>query len=363
MKRVAKQVAIVVGFLAIVALVVDQLTPGRSGPTSSSYATASDGLAAYADLLSLGGHPVTRLRASPAHANLDPRTTVVLLDPEIVLRADVDALRRFVTAGGRLVAGGSEPGAWLSELLAGEPDWSPRGETQNAPLLPTPETAGVTSVQSAGEGSWSSPHATLPVLGPADASLVTVANVGAGRLVLLADSSPLQNRLLAVGDNAAFGLALAGARGRPVAFEEGVHGYGQASGLSALPTRWKWALVGLILAALAFVASRIRRLGPPQPLPAGSQPPRREHVEALAVALARTHKPGVAGGPVQQHARALALRRAGLRPDAGPDDVEQAGERLGLDSEESAAISAPTLGDDQVLAAGRALAKLSGRAS
>ncbi len=367
MKRVAKQVAIVVGFLAIVALVVDQLTPGRSGPTSSSYATASDGLAAYADLLSLGGHPVTRLRASPARAGLDPRTTVVLLDPEVIVPADVAALRRFVSAGGRLIAGGggngSRPPAWLSELIADEPDWSPQGETQNEPLLPTPETNGVSSVQSAGEGSWSSPQATLPVLGPADASLLTVRNLGTGRLVLLADSSPVQNRLLAVGDNAAFGLALAGARGRPVAFEEGVHGYGQASGLSALPTRWKWALVGLVLAALAFVASRIRRLGPPQPLPAGSQPPRREHVEALAVALARTHKPGVAGGPVQQHARALALRRAGLRPDAGPDDVEQAGERLGLDSEESAAISAPTLGDDQVLAAGRALAKLSGRAS
>ncbi len=363
MKLAFKRVAIAIGLLALVALVVDQLTPGRSGPTSSSYATASDGLAAYADLLSLGGHPVTRVRVTPAHANLDPRTTLVLLDPEIVVQADVAALRRFVSSGGRLIAGGSEPGAWLSELLADEPSWSSQGDTQNSPLLPVPETAGVSSVQSAGEGSWSSPQATLPVLGPADGSLATVTNIGAGRLVLLADSSPLQNRLLASGDNAAFGLAIAGAARRPVVFEEGVHGYGQSSGLSALPTRWKWVLAGLVLAALAFVASRIRRLGPPQPAPAGGQPPRREHVEALAAALERTHKPGVAAAGVQQHARALALRRAGLPPDADGLELEQAAERLGLEPEESAVISAPSLADDDVLAAGRALAKLSGRAS
>ena len=363
MKRTLTRVAIAIGSLALVALVIDQLTPGRSGPTSSSYATASDGLAAYADLLSLGGHPVTRLRSTPAHADLDPHTTVVLLDPEIVVQADVAALRRFVSSGGRLIAGGREPGAWLSELLADDPTWSSRGDTQNTPLLPVPETAGVSSVQSAGEGSWSSAQATLPVLGPADASLATVRNLGAGRIVLLADSSPLQNRLLASGENAAFGLALAGAAGRPVAFEEAVHGYGQASGLAALPTRWQWALVGLALAALAFVAARIRRLGPPQPTSDGGLPPRREHVEALAAALGRTHKPGVAAGSVQQHARMLALRRAGMRADADPAEVEQAAARLGLDPEEGAAISAPSLADDEVLAAGRALAKLSGSAT
>lgn len=363
MRRALKPVAIAIGLLALAALAVNQLTPGRSGPTSSSYATASDGLAAYADLLSLGGHPVTRLRESPAHANLDPRSTVVLLDPEIVVQADVAALRRFVSSGGRLIAGGREPGAWLSELLADEPTWSPRGDTQNAPLLPVPETAGVSSVQSAGDGSWSSAQATLPVLGPADDSLASVTNLGAGRIVLLADSSPIQNRLLAFSDNAAFGLALAGAARRPVAFEEAIHGYGQSSGLSALPTRWKWALIGLALAALAFVAARIRRLGPPEPEAAGGQPPRREHVEALAASLGRTHTPGAAAAQVQQHARALAIRRAGLPPDPPVADVEQAAERLGLEPEEGAAISAPSLADDEVLAAGRALAKLSGRAS
>ena len=45
---------------------------GPGGPTSSSYATASDGLAAYAELLARHGHAVERLRTSLAEAALDP---------------------------------------------------------------------------------------------------------------------------------------------------------------------------------------------------------------------------------------------------------------------------------------------------
>src|SRR5215207_939032 len=41
-------------------VVIDRLAPTPSGPTSSSYATASKGLAAYADLLRRAGHPVER---------------------------------------------------------------------------------------------------------------------------------------------------------------------------------------------------------------------------------------------------------------------------------------------------------------
>ncbi len=71
-------------------------------------------------------------------------------------------------------------------------------------------------------------------------------------------------------------------------FAESVHGFGAGTGLVALPSRWKWTLAGLLLAALIYVASRFRRLGPPEPRPATALPPRREHVEALALALSRS---------------------------------------------------------------------------
>jgi hypothetical protein len=361
LRRVLKLAAFAALALALLAAVVDQLTPSSNGPASSSYATSADGLAGYAELLTRAGYGVTRVRVPVAGAALDPRGTVVLLDPNLVLQDDVAALRRFVIAGGWLIAGGREPGAWLSELIAGSPTWDALGPTSARPLLPLPETAGVNLVQTAGEGQWSDAGGTLPVLGSAHSALLTVRRLGAGRLELLADPSPLQNRLLATADNAQFGLSVAGPPGRPVAFEEASHGYGASRGLAALPARWTWALAGLLLAALLAVAARIRRLGPPAPPAADTPPPRRVHVEAIASALGRTGKPGEAAQPVHSHLRTAVMRRTGLPPDAAADPAElaKAAARLGLDRAEVDAVVADQLGDGDLLAAGTALAKLS----
>ncbi len=303
-RRALRVLAVAAVALAVIAMVIDTVTPGPSGPTGSSYATAPEGLSAYAELLGRSGHTVTRLRAAPSRARLDPSATLVLLDPGTLLTGDLTALRRFVAAGGLLIAGGQDPGAWLGALVSDPPVWAATGDTTAVPLVPAPETSGVSEVQGAGAGSWSDPRATLPVLGAPDSVLLTVASVGAGRVALLADSSPLQNRFLASADNAALGVAIAGPRGRPVLFEEAVHGYGQGSGLAALPTRWKWALTGLLLAALVGVGARFRRLAPPDPLPAAPSPPRRAHVDALALALART---GPRGEDVAEAATRLRL--------------------------------------------------------
>jgi hypothetical protein len=359
-QRVAKAIGIVVLVLAVAATVINQFTPHGGGTASSSYATSSDGLAGYAALLMKSGHPVSRLRTPPSHAPLDPHATIVMLDPNVVTQKDVTALRAFVRAGGRLVTGGRAPEAWLGELLGSSPAWSsttPQGANR---LVPVPETAGVQFVQSDGSGTFTNAGPTLPVLGDANQALATVVNLGAGRVVLLADSSPLQNHLLAQADDAALGLAIAGRADRPVSFEEAVHGYGEARGLAALPTRWKWVIALLLLAAITAVASRFRRLGPPEPPAPQPQPPRRAHVDALASALARTDRPAQAAAPVQAEARTRVLARARLTHDATAPQIRAAGTRLGLDEDEAQAIAADALTDADVLPAGRALAKLSG---
>src|SRR5205807_4133661 len=131
------------------------------GPTSSSFATAPAGLAAYAELLTRSGHPVSRLRSAPADARLDPSTTLVVLDPSAVLPADAAALRRFVTRGGRLVAGGSDP-VWVHALLSRAPVWSENAPATARPLAQAPETTGVRSVATAGGGSWSAARGNRP---------------------------------------------------------------------------------------------------------------------------------------------------------------------------------------------------------
>jgi hypothetical protein len=358
-RRAPKVIGITLVALAVVATLINQFTPHSGGTSSSSFATAADGLAGYASLLMKSGHPVNRLRTPPWHAGLDPHSTLVMLDPDVVLAKDAAALRSFVQAGGRLITGGRAPEAWLNELLGSAPDWTSKAPPSASTLVPVPETAGVQFVESDGTGAFTEAGSTLPVLGGAHQALATVVNLGAGRVVLLGDSSPLQNHLLARADDAAFGLAIAGAAGRPVSFEEAVHGYGESRGLAALPTRWKWALGGLLLAALALVAARFRRLGPPEPAPIPPQPPRRAHVDALASALARTGRPAQAAEPVQAQARTLVLTRARLTHGAGEAQIRAAGERLGLDADEARAVAAPALADADVIPAGRALAKLS----
>jgi hypothetical protein len=295
--------------LAVAALVainllgaaIDAATGGiPGGPRSSTYATGRDGLAAYYDLLPSFGHPVERLRSSN---DLDPSATVIVLDPDDVSDGDAAALRRFVRSGGRLVAGGARPQEWLPDVAPG----------------------------------------------------------GRGR-VRVADPSRLQNRALAEDANAAYGVDLAGPPGRRVAFLESVHGYGRERGLAALPERWKWTLAGLLLAAAAWVASRVRRLGPAEdesrPLP----PPRRAYVDAVGAALARTHRPSASAERVRAAARQRVARRAGLGPEPADDAVTRAAATLGLSDDEAAMLTRPARDDDEdLLLAGRALARTDGR--
>ena len=120
-------VAVVVG-LNVIALVVDALVPSPEGPRSSSFATAPHGVAAWADLERESGAEVRALRSRPSDDTLPSDGTVVVLDPEDFSAGQARALRRFAERGGRVVAGGADPGDWLA-ALTGEraaPEWDGR---------------------------------------------------------------------------------------------------------------------------------------------------------------------------------------------------------------------------------------------
>ena len=356
-------VALFVGLnLVIAGVTVVTGGSGPGGPTSSSYATAGDGLAAYAEILARNGRPVERLRTSLDKATLDSGTTLVLADPANVTPKEAQAIARFVGSGGRLVAAGRDAAPVLAGLPGGGPEWDDAGVRSARPLVPAPEVAGVTTVESAGGGSWDRSGGTLPLLGDRDRVLATVAVAGAGRVVALADASPLQNRLLARADNAAFALAIAG-EGRPVAFAEAQHGYGRSTGLGAIPARWRWALAGGFCAAIVWMWSRARRLGPPDDIERTVPPARRAYVDAMAGALARTRQPDVVAAPLQERARRRLAARAGLPPDAGDDDLRRVAGELQMPPEEVDALFRTCRTDDDVVAVGRALAQLSANRS
>jgi hypothetical protein len=341
-------VAVVAG--AVVALNVglrelDRLTRSPGGPTSSSFATAPEGLAAYAELLRRNDRVVVRLREPPADAALDPAATVVVLEPTGLRTADGEALRRFVERGGRLVAGG-DPGGWLDDVLARPPDW----DDSAASAARAVGVPGVGPVRTAGEGAWSGPGRVLVRAG--GRSVVLERPLGRGRAVLVADPSPLQNRLLDEADNAALGLALAGHR--PVAFAESVHGYGPASGLDAIPGRWWWVFGGLALAAVVLALARGRRLGPPE-LPDRALPPARvEFAEALATQLARARPRTEGVETARAFVRGRLVRTLGLRDDATESELRTAAATHGIAPD----VVDASVGDGDLLALGRALRRL-----
>ena len=336
--------------LNVVTLVVSSLSPEPGGKDGSAYATQPRGAAAYAELLRRAGHPVGYLREPLAEARLDPGATIVVLDADLE-EEERGALARFVRDGGRLVAAGENAG---QGVVPRAPRWSREGPRTARPTLPVPETSGVRRVRGAGDGSFSSLGDALPALGGARATLA-IAQAGRGRALLLAGSSPLQNRLLDEADNAALGLALAGSRGRRVTFVESVHGFGRETGLAALPARWQFGLAIALLAALVLLLARARRLGPPELAGEEPTPARREHVDALALALQRAREPDVALAPVRAAARAQVVRGAALAPDAPDADVRAAALRLGFEEDEVAALTGD--GSDDVRALGRALAR------
>ena len=347
-------VAVVAFFvvLNLVAIVVTTLRPEPGGKDGSAYATQPRGAAAYAELLRRAGHPVGYLRDPLEEARLDRGATLVVLDADLE-RRERAALGRFVREGGRLVAAGEDAGRGV---VPAAPRWTREGPRVARPAATAvPETSAVRRVHSSGAGGFDVLGGTQAALGTRPA-LMAVARSGAGRALLLADSSPLQNRLLASADNAALAIALAGEPRRPVRFVESVHGFGRETGLAALPLRWKAGLALAALAGLVLLLSRARRLGPPEQ-PGGLQTPaRREHVDALAVALQRAREPEVALAPVREAARGQVARRAALGPDAPDEAVLDAALRLGFEEDEAAALTGAG-GDGDVLALGRALAR------
>jgi hypothetical protein len=333
-------------------------TPG--GKRSSAYATKDDGVAAYAELLGKEGYAVVRTRGPLSNARLDPSSTVVILDPETISRADADVLLTFLVNGGRLVIGGTFP-SYFSTLSDNPPAWGPSGPTLWKHVASS--LAPISRIVGNGDGGFADPGHSIPLVadGGGDA-LVTEARIGRGTVLFVADASPLQNRLLPTADNAALGLALAGDPGRTIVFPEGVHGYGPSRGIAAIPNDWKIALAGLAFAGLTLMWARGRRLGPPEETSRSLSPPRAAYVDALGSTLARTRRPDAAleivARTVRQRIDARAVLgsddAAGATADLDRAEFARRAHAVGLSDEEIAAVLAPVT-DASALAVGRAL--------
>lgn len=318
----------IVGVVAInvVLRVLDTTVGGGApgGPTSSSYATGDDGLAAWAMLLDERGIDVTRLREPLDRVELPDGATVVVADPERFSEEEERALAAFVLRGGAVIMSGesAEP---IVRALGPELTWSSGGGTDATVLEGGTGAARV--LRMAGGGWWTSTGGATVVARVGDEPVV----VRSGSIVALADTGPLTNALLDEADNAAFAIGIVG--DGPVLFTEAAHGYGRDGfSLGDLPDGWDTLVIGLVLAGVAWVWSMARRFGPPNAEEELPPPPRRAYVDALAASTVRTAASEEAIAPLRAHARRRLAHRAGVDASINDDELRRAAANAGVDA-------------------------------
>ena len=294
----------IMGLLVAVGLVqsAPQDTP-EAGPPGSSYSTGRSGTAALASLLEEQGYSVVQARAPLAERPPGTGEVIILVNGEALSIDDRRVLRDHVAEGGRLVAAGSV----LLDGVVTEPahDVTPTRKPARG-LLPF---GGYNQIGETGaDVVWRQPGSMLPLVGNADGTLVAAETVGGGTVVAIADETVLSNKALAMSDNALLALLAVGEARTTVRFLEYPHGFDQPSGLAGLPTRWKQALIVLVVAGLVWLLASARRLGPPEREERELSPPRAAYVDALSVTLAAS-RDGSATAPLTDAIRRELARR------------------------------------------------------
>jgi hypothetical protein len=354
--RIAIVVLAVLVALEILGNLLGPLGGSSGRSTSSSNSIAGDGLAAYADLLADAGHSVHRMGAG--FEPPDPGTTLVVADAAMD-DDDTSAVQSFVAHGGRLVLAGKATTTAARQVVGDDIRWATTAIEVAQPVAVVPELGAAAAVASGDLGSWRATGPALPFLADRGRPLAAVADVGQGRVVLLASAAALHNDRVAEADNAAFGLAIAGPTSRPVVFAELPHGQ-TGTGIGALPGRWKAALVAGGIAAVLALWAMGRRLGPPEDEARDLPPARRMYVDAMAATLVKTKQPEASLAPLREAAAERLRRRATLAPDASDEVLRAAAVELGLAPDEVEALFAPVTADEQAMSLARAMSRLGG---
>ena len=351
-RKVGIVLAVVVGAIIVLNLVaggIDRAVAARepSGVAGSPYGTHATGLARLTALLA-ALRPPGDPGASRAGFDLQPRRHGLRRGADDATEADGAQLLEFVAAGGRLVIGGSDP-FYVRNLRDQAPSWSPDGTPIYQEI--DPRLGRVRTISTAARGSWDDPGAGTVVVHEGPTTLLTADRVGRGGIFFLADASPLENAYLAEADNAAFALGLAGGAGRRVVFVEGVHGYGERSGLGDSHL-WRVAASWCLRSRPSSRVEKRRRFGGPTAR-AGNCHPRAEVRSGVAVSLERTHDPEHALAPMQQWARPdragsaltpdVARSSTGRRSPLGCDEAERSAAVSGYGRRSRASHSADSL--------------------
>ncbi|HET9481701.1 MAG TPA: DUF4350 domain-containing protein [Candidatus Polarisedimenticolia bacterium] len=326
--------ALLVGLSAASILVAPP--PDRTRGFPSTYSSGERGLrVAYLLLQDLGFEPYRWQRPLTELPTPGAGVALILADPpEFITDNELKALREFVATGGRLIGGSLALRDWIPGELETRPAGSPAREETFDAILPSP-LAGAPRISMG--GGRRALHAVrgsagaVGVYGDHRGFVVATAEVGQGKVIWLASSTPFSNAGLAgPGGLALLMGSLAGGDITQVLFDEYHHGHKGSlwSYMQGTPVPWGLLQAGVVL--LAVCATHSRRLGPPRtPVEEPRHSPL-EFVETVGDLYARA---GATAGAVEipyRRLRAALGRRVGLPASAATEQIVRAArERLG----------------------------------
>jgi hypothetical protein len=275
------------GIAVVLAAITGFLLPNANNDDNrvpSSYLSSQHGALAAYETLVRAGYPIERWERPLGElaAVAGPETVVIFAEPFTREKDDIQAVRRIVERGGRVIS----TGFWGGYILPGDSAGPPREFSFAACKL---EPEGLDSLAGSGE-VWMVPEATWQVGKPSDRVQYSCAgqpavveyDSGKGHVVWWASATPLENGSLVRAHNLDFFLNSLGPReGRHFYWDESLHGEVRSEwGFVSGPALWLLRL-GLPLLAVLVLLSFSRRSGPVRALPPPVRATPIEFIDAL----------------------------------------------------------------------------------
>jgi hypothetical protein len=323
-------------FVLLVAAAVILGGQGVSGGSvPSSYSTSSGGAKAAYLVLSQAGYrlrrwerpldnlPPNSRRNNDSKAGSGP--TLVLAEPSTAPTAEErEAVKTFVSTGGRVIATGMFAGTFLPENDSVPDPFGDMTWMKARAISPSLITRAAPEISMAPQAHWRPFSAAYPLYSDAAQTRVVKYSYGRGEVLWWASATPLTNAGLKESGNLEFLLACMGDTKSEILWDEYIHGYRETLASSIAHSPVKWLVLQLTLLALAIVATFSRRSGPVcQPASDVRLSPI-EFVETLGGLYEHAGTASVAVDICYQRFRYWLTRRLGVASNISVDDLQHA---------------------------------------
>lgn len=338
----------------------------------SSFSNSPTGMRGLALMYEQFGYEIAQRRSTfEDMSDLDPERDVIFIACtfEKFENVEIENLKGWVQSGGRivmiepvrgdvsraLVPGSEYAHAYYVDIdrddtcLIPITEETPDIDYWGSPTMISPLLDDVTAVAAPGSLIFTRPGVGAPAMEFRNGfAVMLVSHSGQGEVVVLS-SNLFINASLASRDNAQLALNLASGSKR-VVFDEYHLGYRQSGGsILAMPVQWRWALLGLVLAILAYAWAKAPRRSAPAEEPPVLPRTRGEFIDALALSLERAGGSQTAVRILQDDLRTRMRRRLFMGGWITDQQIVAASLGLGLDPAAVASALRPIPAEDQAL--------------